>query len=182
MIGYKLAAYYDGTYFQPCIVTLDIPDDATVVHPYKPYSWVMKKQYRVKSNKHRCNKARVIAIEDLQFGNSVRKAYSLYVIEILMSKYSIQTASQPYLIIERYVGNYSGSVYEPSEKPICLEKINEDEFLECGKGIHFFLTKQDAKDYYNPRDWAYAIIEQINFYIYKEKTYDRLQNSSIYGQ
>lgn len=174
MIGYKLAAYYDGTYFQPCIVTLDIPEDATVVHPYTPHSRMMKEQYRVKSKKHRCNKARVISIEDLQFGNLVKKAYSLFVIKILIEKYGGQISFRLHLIIERYIGNYPGSVYEPSEKPICLEEINEDEFLDCGKGIHFFLNKQDAEDYCNPKHWGGTIIEQINFYICKEKTYDRL--------
>lgn len=169
MIGYKLATYYDGTYFQPCIVTLDIPDDATVIHPYTQYSWMMKEQYRVKSKKHRCNKARVMTIEDLQFGNFVPKAYSLFVIETLIYKYNCQNRYKINSIIKRYIGNYPGGVYEPSEKPICLEEINESEFCECGKGIHFFLTKQDAKDYCKPTDWAVSIMEQLNFYICEEK-------------
>ena len=182
MIGYKLAAYYDGTYFQPCIVTLDIPDDATVIHPYAPYSWGMKEKYRIKSKKHRCNKARVMTIEDLQFGNFVPEAYSLFVIETIIDKYNGQFRSKTHSVIKRYIGNYPGGVYEPSEKPICLEEINENAFLECGEGIHFFLTRQDVKDYCNPKSWAYTIISQIDFYICEEKIYDRLQNSSLYGQ
>lgn len=182
MIGYKLATYYDGTYFQPCIVTLDIPDDATVVDPYTHHSWMLKEKYSFKSNKHRCNKANVIYIEDLQFGNLVQKAYSLFVIQTIISKYSEQIKFRPHLTIERYVENYPGGVYEPSEKSICLEEINESEFCECGEGIHFFLTKQDAKDYCKPTDWAVSIMKQLNFYICQEETYDRLQNSSLYGQ
>ena len=177
MIGYKLATYYNGNYFQPCIVTLDIPDDATVVHPYTQYSWMMKEQHRVRSKKHRCNKARVINIEDLQFGNFVPKAYSLFAIWNLIGKYGGQIIPRIHLVIERYKVNCPGSVYEPSEKPICLEEINEDESLECGKGIHFFLTKQDAKDYCKPNDWAVSIMEQLNFYICEEKIYGRLQNN-----
>jgi len=174
MIGYKLAAYYDGTYFQPCIVTLYIPDDATVIHPYTPNSWMMKEQSRVKSKKHRCNKARVMTIEDLQSGDFVPEAYSLFVIQTIISKYSKQIKFRPHLTIEHYVENYPGGVYKPSEKSICLEEINKSEFCECGEGIHFFLTKQDAKDYCKSTDWAVSIMKQLNFYICQEETYDRL--------
>ena len=71
------------------------------------------------SNKCRCSKAKVLDIQDI-LGNSVD-----------IVAYSKFDTSFTYKI---------GEIVEVSD-------FNEDRFVECGAGIHFFINRQDAVNY-----------------------------------
>lgn len=103
-IGFK-KAYNDQIGHQPVIVKLLILEDA--------------KRSSATTNKCRCNKAKVLDIQDI-FGNSVNiVAYSKF-----------DTAF----------------VYKIGET-IEVKDFDENRFNECAPGIHFFINRYDAVNY-----------------------------------
>ena len=49
--------------------------------------------------------------------------------------------------VAQAVSTYSESVIYEVGKRVACDKWNEDRWTECGGGIHFFLTKEEAQDY-----------------------------------
>lgn len=113
MIGYKKIGVYIGLRSSvEAVATLNIPDDAKKVNPKG-------------SNKWRCDKAIVTAIETLDGNKKYRVGHSC-----------ICTA-QGIIGCTYIVGN----VVKPRDV------FNSNDCIECGGGIHYFLTKQEAIDY-----------------------------------
>ena len=90
------------------LVQLLIPEDA--------------KRSSAARNKCRCDKAKVLSIEDLQTHESVN---------------SVTNKNQPHVLTYK-VG-----------KMVYPDKFDDNRWNECSHGIHFFINKQEAINYYN---------------------------------
>lgn len=155
MIGYKKGIYLtqedDSSYFKEAIITLEIPEDATVITPYDQRinshnrflvdgltdaGYPVPEQFKklAFSNKLRCSKAIVTRVEDKETGNDISYALSIY--EVLYGgglSWSRKTESKGSAITTYKVG-----------KEIVPDKIDTNLDEECTNGIHFFLNKEDA--------------------------------------
>ena len=155
MIGYKKGIYLtqedDVSYFKEAIITLEIPEDATVITPYDQRinhrnkllvdgltdaGYPVPEQFKklAFSNKLRCSKAIVTRVEDRETGNDISYAISIY--ETIYGgglSWSSQTESKGSAITTYKVG-----------KEIVPDKFDTNLDEECTNGIHFFLNKEDA--------------------------------------
>ena len=84
------------------LVKLEIPEDA--------------RRCSATSQKCRCDKAKVLAITDIDGGNPIQSIFN---------------------------NSYSGVTYKVGEM-VYPDKFDEDRWNECSNGIHFFIDKQDA--------------------------------------
>ena len=112
MIGYKKIGVYIGLSTVEAVATLNILDDAKKVNPKG-------------SNKWRCDKAIVTAIETLDGNKEYRVGHSC-----ICTAQGITGCT--YIV---------GHVVKPNYA------FNSDDRIECAGGIHYFLTKQEAIDY-----------------------------------
>ena len=87
------------------LVKLEIPEDA--------------RRCSATSQKCRCDKAKVLAITDIDGGNPIQSIFN---------------------------NSYSGVTYKVGEM-VYPDKFDEDRWNECSNGIHFFINKQDAINY-----------------------------------
>lgn len=155
MIGYKIAAYIDNDIWKPCLITLEIPEDAKIVAP----------KY---GNKLRCNKCRVCSIVDLETGETVDWGYSIHILGLIIHDliyYRIRKSLTP---IQIWLSRYSFIYAVSNEYDVYPDALNEDITEECTHGIHFFVTEEDAKNFYSDagpsggRSWASQVIYRAN--------------------
>ena len=109
-IGFNLACPEEGSFIgykkaNNCIIKLLIPEDA--------------KRSSATTMKCRCDKAKVLDIEDIESGMKIKKVNS------------------------NYNKNF---VYEVGEI-VEVDYFNENRWIECTSGIHFFMNRQNALDY-----------------------------------
>lgn len=174
MLGYKLAMYHDGTRWKPCIVLLEIPNDAVIVRQ----EFVDGAGVKTYSKKLRCDKAKVLNIVDFEDANvQINRAVSIYVLGLIMDGHEWRDgvhhipvciwSYHPRDILD-YACKMPGSVYMPSRvvKPTGLDT---DVTEECGEGIHFFLSEEGAREYYfegghagNGKSWPIAVMTRAN--------------------
>ena len=87
------------------LVKLEIPEDA--------------RRCSATSQKCRCDKAKVLAITDIDGGNPIESIFN---------------------------ASYRGMTYKVGEM-VYPDSFDEDRWNECSHGIHFFINKQDAINY-----------------------------------
>ena len=177
MLGYKIAGYYDKTAaeWKPCMVFLEIPDGAIVVRPEHRVAefpgtfnreYICPKEY---SKKLRCNRASVLNIADLEDGHTIDEAISIYVLGKFFHL-TCRVLGQRVAPVVECVGfaqTIPGGTYSPNSivNPTALDQ-NVTE--ECASGIHFFLTEEDAKNFYETpaedgvRSWVMGVLLEAN--------------------
>lgn len=69
--------------------------------------------------KCRCDKAKVVEIINLETGRRCKRAYSAF---------------------------NTNFVYE-QDKEVRVDNFDDNRWIECSEGIHFFMTKEEAEDY-----------------------------------
>ena len=144
MIGYKKCIYLDvdpaGTKIKEALVTLEIPDDAKVVMPVNPYGLVFARISKP-LRKLRCKAAKVLDIVDVETKDPVLCAFSAYsmVVHFVHRAYFIPEAREPKTIC-------TICTYIKGEM-VVADGLDENELEECGNGIHFFLTEEEALRY-----------------------------------
>ena len=136
MIGYKKCVYFsgDGHQVRECIVELRIPNDARVVRP-----WIGHR-----ANKLRCDRAFVRAIFSYdEFGNYDRLPDDTVVYSISSLTYFVNHLRTEYLTeaFKRAFKYVVGETVTPEYD------LNDDIYYECGSGIHFFETIEEAVNY-----------------------------------
>jgi hypothetical protein len=166
MLGYKIAGYYDKTAaeWKPCVVSLEIPNGGLVVTPYKIYPT----EY---SKKLRCNRASVLNIVDLEDGHTINEAISIYILGKFfhLACHVLGQRAAPVLECFAFAHKIPGGTYDLKDtvKPTALD-MNVTE--ECASGIHFFLTEEDAKNFYKTpaedgsRSWVMAVLLEANMH------------------
>ena len=87
------------------LVKLEIPEDA--------------RRCSAASQKCRCDKAKVLAITDIDGRNPIESIFN---------------------------ASYSGVTYKVGEM-VYPDSFDENRWIECPNGIHFFINKQDAINY-----------------------------------
>lgn len=182
MIGYKVAAYKDDNVWKPCLITLEIPEDAKIVTPIISDSDPLSiSKY---GNKLRCDKCRVCSIVDLETGKTVNHGYSIHILSLIihdLTYYRIRKSLTPTQIwLARYAFIYKVS----NEYDVYPDSLDKDVTRECTRGIHFFTTEEDAKNFYNEESpsgngsWASQVIYKANVYRYELAT--PFHRNSIY--
>lgn len=172
MLGYKLAMYHDGTWWKPCMVFLEIPDDAVIVRQ----EFVDETKIKTYSKKLRCGKAKVLNIVDFEDANvHINRAVSIFALGLVVDGWRDGVHDIPVCMgsyrpgdILDYACNIPGAVYMPS----CIVKptrLDTDVTEECGEGIHFFLSEEDAREYYfegghagDGHSWPIAVMNHAN--------------------
>ena len=109
-IGYNLSCPEEGSFIgykksRRCIVKLLIPEDA--------------KRSNATTFKCRCDKAKVLDIEDIDTGEKVKEVSSNYDLNF---------------------------IYKVGEI-VAVENFDENRWNECAPGIHFFMNKENALNY-----------------------------------
>ena len=181
MIGYKIAAYMDNDIWKPCLIKLEIPEDAKIVTPVTYNNNPLS--IPTYSNKLRCNKCRVCSITDLEIGKSVNFGFSLYILGLIINDpahYQIRKSITPIQMwLDKYAFHYTASSFDYIYPDSLDENIKE----ECANGIHFFYQEVEARHFYNDPDiyyedsWARSVIRRSNELLRKGFNYDRLQNN-----
>ena len=143
MIGYKQCVYVDKKdddyQVLVCIVELEIPDDAIVVRPLISDRFTTKE-----SNKLRCNKAVVKAIFSYdKSGDHNRLPDDTIAYSITSLTYFVNRFRTKYLI-ESLKSSFKYVVGETVTPKHDLD-INVNR--ECGSGISFFETFEEANKY-----------------------------------
>ena len=170
MIGYKVAAYKDDSVWKPCLITLDIPEDAKIVTPIISDSDPLSMSKY--GNKLRCDKCRVCSITDLETGKTVDRGYSIYILSLIVSDIVNFSMRKSHSLIPMWLEKYS-FIYKVSnfEYDIRPDALNEDITEECTHGIHFFVTEEDAKNFYSDpgpsggRSWVSWVIHKANGFL-----------------
>lgn len=169
MIGYKIAAYKENNIWKPCLITLEIPEDAKIITPVTPNNYPLP--ILTYSNKLRCDKCRVCSIVDLETGETVDWGYSLYVLLDIIYHHIRKFLTYVGMQLPKHPFTYTVS----DEYDIRPDSLDEAVTRECTHGIHFFATEEDAKNFYNEESpsgdgsWAYQVIYKANIYnIYRE--------------
>ena len=192
MLGYKLAMYHNGTWWRPCMVTLEIPNDAVIVRKefvdktekeIQEQIATLKKTraelsvVKTYSKKLRCDKAKVLDIVDFKDANvQITRAVSIFALGLIIDGWHdgvhhIQDylgSYRPCDILD-YACNIPGAVY----MPLCVVKptgLDTDVTEECGEGIHFFLSEEDAREYFSEGrsvagsccSWPIAVMSHAN--------------------
>lgn len=175
MRGYKIAGYYDKTAaeWKPCMVFLEIPDGAIVVRPEHRvaefqgtnHEYICPKEY---SKKLRCNRARVLNIVDLEDGHTIDEAISIYILgKFFSTSVGICWPRVAPFAFARAIPGGTYSIIDNVVKPTALDP---NMTVECASGIHFFLTEEDAKNFYETPDadgspsWVMAVLFKANMY------------------
>ena len=141
MIGYKKCVYLDvdkdGTKVKEALVTLEIPDGAKVVRPFNPCGLAIARRLRP-LKKLRCKAAKVLNIVDAETREPVPCAFSAHsmVVYFVHRAYFLPEAREPKTIFTYIKGEM-----------VVADKLDENELEECSRGIHFFLTEQEALRY-----------------------------------
>lgn len=168
MIGYKIAAYMDNNIWKPCLIKLEIPEDAKIVTPVTYNNNPLS--IPTYSNKLRCDKCRVCSIVDLDTGKTVDWGYSLFLLSLIindLTHYRIRKTTTP---IQMWLSRYAFRYVASSLDYIHPNSLDEDIEEECACGIHFFCTEDEARDFYDepglygPRgtSWARFVICRSN--------------------
>ena len=124
-------AHLDGAYLRGAkelpYVPLSCPSDGSFIGWKKVHGKLVKleipedaKRSSATTRKCRCDKAKVLAITDIEGNNPVSE---------------IENISQDHHVLYKV-----GEVVYP-------DSFDENRFNECSHGIHFFINKQDAIDY-----------------------------------
>lgn len=101
------------------VATLEIPPGATVVRPGIYQSWIPGE--KTPSNKLRADQAKVVNIEPI---------------------------NRPCLCGCQCFSNYYPRFsYQVGATVVPMETFNADDEIQCGSGIHFFMTEEEARDY-----------------------------------
>ena len=154
MIGYKIAVGVTKVAgFFPVLVTLEIPDSAKVITPVDGVACRDQKNRGFEIKKYRTNKCTVKDISEFHldtFNNGEplipditgwdHVAYSLY--EILLHfkyRYYGIHAIMSRINMTRYT---KGAI-------ISVDNLDERVENDCGKGIHFFKSIEDVRNYYS---------------------------------
>lgn len=156
MLGYKIAVGIDrenGPF--PVMVELEIPDNATIIMPrdmirVNSYIYVdsrigiIEEPYFIK--KYRTNKVKITNIipeNNFMIKEWNGKAYSLY----RLSNF--------------FCEHYIGEIYFIGKEMETF--LDKDNMISCGRGFHFFKTKNDAQIYYenDKTYWAANIISDL---------------------
>jgi hypothetical protein len=146
MIGYKIAIGVSEEHgFFPVMVELEIPEDATVVKPLIGVPLFVENDVDV-FTKYRTNTCKVIKVYPLDnksYDDWNGNAFSIY--ELANWYTDIQT------------------VYKVGST-ISVKYVDEDIEHDCGNGIHFFKSADDAERFYNSdiSEWAYDIVSKLN--------------------
>lgn len=186
MLGYKIAGYYDKTAqeWKPCMVFLEIPSGAIVVQPeIRPADNKIQEMVddfgglTIKhSKKLRCNRARVLNIVDLEDGHTINEAISIYILGKFFHLACSVLGQRLAPVIEcfAFARKIPGGTYSPNDavKPTALDM---DVTEECASGIHFFLTEEDAKNFYETpaedgdRSWVMSVLYKANVHTRKSR-------------
>jgi len=169
MIGYKVAAYKDDNVWKPCLLTLEIPEDAKIVTPIISDSDPLSiPKY---GNKLRCDKCRVCSIVDLETGKTVDHGYSIHAISLIIPDMIYHHIIKYLTSVQMRLSSKRPFTYTVSDEyNIRPDSLDEDITKECAQGIHFFVTEEDAKNFYNEESpsgngsWASQVIYKANIY------------------
>lgn len=166
MIGYKIAVGIDrknGPF--PAMVTLNIPDDATVIRPTKPiklglYGGSIKSNNLINIYELRTDKATVLDVRPVdEYKEKVEdwngKAYSVY----LMNHYAG---------LSKYINYFSYQKGEELFTDLCM-----DDSIVCAQGIHFFLTEHDANNYLLLDENYYIMSSLYDFDVWWKNRYNK---------
>lgn len=164
MLGYKIAGYYDKTAreWKPCMVFLEIPEDVIIVRPRN-------------GKKLRCNKAIVLNIVDFEDRTiQIDEALSIYIISeclsIAFGSFFGRRGALDYTEVFAVAREIPGGTYRP-DWAVGPAVLDLDVTEECASGIHFFLTEEDANEFYNDADvdrngisWAAYVLLRATLY------------------
>lgn len=154
MIGYKIAAYYDKEEYlwKPCMVTLEIPDDAQVVRPYEVKTiFETPKDIQI-SRKLRCSKAHICKIVDFYDKTELPVAVSLFVLAGAVRDLSYDEPDDPKItfreLSDRIDCEGNPCTYYKTGCDILPDKFDDNPYDICTYGIHFFENEDDARKHY----------------------------------
>lgn len=148
MVGYKIAVGVSSAHgFFPVMVELEIPEDATVVKPLIGVPLFGKNDLDVvtKYRTNTCKVTKVYPLDNESYDDWNGNAFSIYELENWNTDTDIQT------------------VYKVGST-ISVKYVDEDIEHDCGNGIHFFGSADDAERFYsnNATQWAYSTFLILN--------------------
>ena len=161
MIGYKIAVgAYKGEGFFPVMVVLDIPDDADVIEPFegvRVYSHDMMlcceyPKYRT----DKCTVTDVYPLDDKERPDWEPVGYSMWDMIGYCRNYELSVLYDKLKISDITCYSRNKSLY--------VVGIDTSPELSCGRGIHFFRKKEEAREYYynDITKWFYEEIYSLN--------------------
>ena len=146
MIGYKVAVGVSEKHgFFPVMIELEIPKDATIITPLFGVQLFNKNGDLDVVPKYRTNTCKVIKIYPLyekSYDDWNGNAFSVYE---LINLYDIITVYK--------VGN-----------TVSVKHVDEDVKHDCGNGIHFFGSSDEAERFYSndASQWVHSIVSKLN--------------------
>ena len=137
MIGYKKCIYFDvdsaGTKVKEALVTLEIPDGATVICPV---NFLGGRRLR----KLRCKAAKVLDIVDVETREPVPCAFSAHSMGMYFVHITYMDPNKRSRVPATICTYVKG-------KMVVADSLDDNELAECSHGIHFFLTEIEAVNY-----------------------------------
>ena len=136
-IGWKLAGFNMYGIFNRAgvynryFIKLRIPKDAKIIKG-------LNECYSTYGTKYRCNKAEVIGIYKVNpemFSEEALKDTTFDWYEILLDKYDILVPANDETVRSMYDGKF---FYQVGKKITPEKEFNDDPYVTCGSGIHFF--------------------------------------------
>jgi len=152
MIGYKITIGVSEAHgFFPVIVELEIPDDATIITPLLGIPLFGKNGELELVTKYRTNTCKVVKVSPLDVHPFDNKSYD----DWNGNAFSIYELANCYMDIR--------TVYKVGNT-ITLRYVDEDIKHDCGDGIHFFGSAEDAEKFYNgdATSWVYSTLLSLN--------------------
>lgn len=152
MIGYKIAVGVSEEHgFFPVIVELEIPEDAIIVTPLLGIPLFGKNGELELVTKYRTNTCKVVKVSPLDVHPFNNKSYYGW----NGNAFSIYELVNWYMCIR--------TVYKVCNI-ISVKYVDEDIKHDCGDGIHFFGSADDAEKFYNgdAMSWVYSALLSLN--------------------
>lgn len=146
MIGYKIAVGVSKTHgFFPVMIELEIPEDATIVKPLIGMPLFGENGIGVvtKYRTNTCKVVKVYPLDNKSYDDWNGNAFSVY--ELANMCMNIRTVYKVGITIS-------------------VKYVDKDIKHDCGDGIHFFGSVDDAEKFYNGdgMSWAYSTLLSLN--------------------